>query len=265
MKKNLPAFLFTLTLLPFLLWSNSGRDLPPDGSLLRNFTRLPNFQSGSFLQHYLPPEMKKDTPAVILVHGLFMNGYHMSYLGVRLSKLGYYCITYDYPTRRKTISGHGEDFRILLEDFCRKNPHRKIHIITHSMGGLLTRYALGNLTPGEGGNIRSVLMLAPPNHGSATADFVCKYLEKLCVYFPPVPGLRTAPDSECRNLPMIPERIRLGILGADLDHLVNRHSATLQGMDHFELIRFQTHSSLPLSPKVFPRITAFLRESTSAH
>ena len=251
MKKNLfPALL----LFPFLACAAE-----KETSLWKNFIKIPNFRKSSFLQEFRPENMQKNTPAVILVHGLFMNGYHMSYLGWKLSRSGYYCVTYDYPTRRKTIAGHGEDFRIILEEFCRENPHRKVHIITHSMGGLLTRYAVGNLSAGAGKNIASILMLAPPNHGSATADLVCKYLEKLCVYFPPVPGLRTDMDSECKNLPLIPERIRLGILGAALDHLVSAESAQLPGMDCYEQVKFQTHSSLPLSPKIYPRVEAFLR------
>lgn len=229
--------------------------------LLENFTKLPNFHKSSILQHFKPVRMDETTPAVFLVHGLFMNGYHMSYLAWKLRNQGYYCMTYDYPTRIKTISAHGKDFQDVLERFCRENPRRSVHIITHSMGGLLTRYAVGNLPAEKRKNIKSILMLAPPNHGSATADLVCRYLSRLSACFRPVPGMQTHLGSECRTLPLIPEEIRLGILAASHDHLVKVHSARLEGMDHFELVRVQTHSSMPFSPKVYEKVKAFLKES----
>lgn len=258
--KKIKFFLRDLLLICAVLCPFSLRSAQEQRAFWQNFTKLPNFRKSSILQHFKPARMDETTPAVFLVHGLFMNGYHMSYLAWKLRNENYYCMTYDYPTRIKTISAHGKDFCNILEGFCRKNPRRNIHIITHSMGGLITRYALNALPDRYRKQIKSVLMLAPPNQGSSTADLVCRYLAKLTVHFPPVPGMQTHLESECRSLPLIPEEIRLGILAASHDHLVTPCSARLEGMDHFELVRIQTHSSMPFSPKVFQKVKAFLEE-----
>lgn len=227
--------------------------------LLRNIAKVPNYREGGFLQHFKPAGMKEETPAVILVHGLFMNGYHMSFLAYKLYLEGYYCVTYDYPTRLKNITGHGKDFRKALEKFCTENPRRRIHIITHSMGGLLTRYAVGTLSAARRKQIKSILMLAPPNRGSQAADLAFRYLEDLCAYVLPVEGLQSHSKSECNTLPLIPPEIRLGIIAASHDPLVTEESAQLQGMEVFTVMRIQTHSSLPFSRKVFHKIKAFLQ------
>jgi len=47
----------------------------------------------------------------------------------------------------------------------------KIHFLTHSMGGLILRYALAKMTEDECRAIDSIVMLGPPNKGSLLALF----------------------------------------------------------------------------------------------
>ena len=49
-----------------------------------------------------------------------------------------------------------------LADYLRKEKHRKVNLIAHSMGGLVARSAIAHKAP----KIRRLIMLGTPNHGS---------------------------------------------------------------------------------------------------
>ncbi len=100
---------------------------------------------------------------VILIHGWGVRASSMTDLAEMLNDAGYTVLNYDYPSSETHIERHAEIFLSRL-----RNEHLsgKIHFLTHSMGGLLLRYALAKMTAAECRSIDSIVMLGPPNKGS---------------------------------------------------------------------------------------------------
>ena len=143
---------------------------------------------GYAFSHY---QGTKDETAV-LIHGWGVRAHSMSRLAKMLHNNGYTVLNYDYPSSEKRIEQHAE---IFLELYRREHPQGKIHFLTHSMGGLILRYALAKMTEAECRAIDSVVMLGPPNRGSLLAlfgelDFVKEFNVSLADMVPGSDALR---------------------------------------------------------------------------
>ena len=111
------------------------------------------------------PAPGKET--VILLHGLGRGSGSMSKIGQALKADGFDVLNWEYPSREMDLT---QLAGLLHRDVV--GPHldrgARVHFVTHSMGGIVLRRML-KLHPIE--KPGRIVMIAPPNNGSAMARF----------------------------------------------------------------------------------------------
>lgn len=200
------------------------------------------------------PALQPQREHVALLHGFLAHSLLLSPLGIRLRRHGYRTAAWGYWNMRCSISVHARRFEQLLRRLDADPAIDTVHLVAHSMGGIIARAALGCYLPRKMGRF---VMLAPPNRGSFMATTMTVPLGWL---FQPIVELSTAEDSFVNRLPT-PQGIQIGVIAAEWDALVER-SSTHPDAPHAHASLPCLHSSLLFRRDAAALVAAFLRHGT---
>jgi triacylglycerol lipase len=202
---------------------------------------------------------------VVLLHGLGRTDRAMRPLEDALVRAGYRVHNLTYPSLAEQPAQLVAIVQQQLDACCARA--ERLHFVTHSLGGLIARAALAQQPRA---NLGRVVMLAPPNNGSAYGDLARAASPSAAERVPAIAALGTDPAGFARALPA--PSYELGViagtrtvnpldavvLAGESDGAVSVESAQLAGMADF--IRVDaTHASIRRRADVHAQVIAFLR------
>ncbi len=113
-----------------------------------------------------------DNECVILLHGLGRSARSMTKVEDHLRAKGYDVYNLDYASMSKSIKDIAATDLAETVAIYRDRGYRRIHFVTHSLGGIVVRYYLQENRLPLGSRI---VMLGPPNQGCELVDMARKH------------------------------------------------------------------------------------------
>jgi hypothetical protein len=183
-----------------------------------------------------PPERPAD-PAdkrelVVLVHGMGRSKLSMFIMGRSLERAGYRVLNWGYNSTAPGVPVLGE--RLAAKVRSQQGAAPRVHFVTHSLGSIIVRWTLANDPPPALGR---VVMMAPPNQGSRSAD---RYTPWVGWLLPPIRELRTEAGTTARTL-ALPAGAEVGVIAGERDAKVSVAESHLEGeRDHVVVSSWHT-------------------------
>lgn len=201
------------------------------------------------------------------MHGLFMRGAIMLPLSLQLQAAGFETHRFSYPTRAKPPAENAVALRRYIDTIAAA----RVHVVAHSLGGLVLRHAAAQGLPRRFG--RAVTM-GTPHRSSATAQLLARFpsgrqlldrsLERglLGDDLPPWP-LALELGSVAGMLPIGLGRLLPGLPQPN-DGTVAVEETRLEGMTDHVVIPV-SHATMLIRPAVARQVIHFLRHGRFDH
>ena len=193
---------------------------------------------------------------ILLVHGIVDNHSIFTVMDRALRRRGFSDVSsFDYGLFTSDVRSAAHDLQVAVEQLCADSGYEQIHIIGHSLGGLIARYYIQRM---EGHRrVHTCVTLGSPHQGTVLAR-----MGKV------VPLVRQlAPDSDLiteLTLPASDCTTRFIAFYSDIDHLILPHwNATIVHPDLHSTnvaIHGVGHMSMPNNGSIAFRIASALRE-----
>ena len=209
-----------------------------------------------------------DAAGGVLLHGITRSSTSLRALQGAIEREGYAALNLDYRSRHLPLADLAEAIHPAVSRFAETTPGA-LHVVGHSMGGLLARVYLTRHRPARLGR---VVMLGTPNGGSQIADLLRHWASYRFVCGPAGQQLLTAQSPEllaalgtvdyelgviAGNRPMNP-LAAVWLLPGPNDGKVSVESTRLAGMaDH--LVIPTSHTRLASHPQAMAATLRFLR------
>ncbi len=168
-----------------------------------------------------------------------------------LKVAGYDVLNIGYSSYCCGIAELGADIRRQI-DSLRLSQHTTLHFVGHSLGGILARWILAQPQPPMGAS--RLVMLAPPNQGSKSAD---RYSPMIGWLLEPIDELRTDTAATVHQIPA-PSGVEVGIIAGKQDGKLTVEETHLSGESAHVVVE-GTHAFLMRRDEVKRLTVAFLR------
>jgi triacylglycerol lipase len=192
---------------------------------------------------------------IILIHGVIDNRSIFTLLRRSLRGRGFgRMFALNYSPFTDDIAAVAERLSTLIDDVCEQTGYERVHIIGHSMGGLVARYYVQRL--GGDRHVHTVCTLGTPHGGTWPAQYVP---------WPVIRQMRPTGDiiEELRE-PAPGCRTRFIAIWSDLDQLViPKRNARIEHDDlraRNVFVRGVGHMSLPVDRRVVHEISTALAQ-----
>ena len=195
---------------------------------------------------------------ILLVHGLVDNRSIFTVLRRALRRRGFGRVwTLNYHVLTQDVRGAARRLEQTVEAICQQTGYERIHVIGHSMGGIIARYYVQRMGGDE--RVHTLVTLGSPHGGTRAARLlprgVCRQLRPNS----DVIAELAAPTEQCRT--------RFLSFWSDLDVLISPKRAAR--IDHPDLnarnvfVRGVGHMSLPIDGRVTREIANALAQLDS--
>ncbi|UUO09017.1 hypothetical protein M4951_12035 [Blastopirellula sp. J2-11] len=174
----------------------------------------------------------------------------MNRLERRIRADGFTTQAFGYVTLIGDIEAYAQRFAEALRQIDREEDVDRLHIIGHSLGGLVTRRALQIYRPTRLGR---VIFMASPHRGLFAGRFWGGLLGLL--HCRAVGQMSDVPDSYVNQ--MAPPDFEFAVIAAAHDHLVTEQSAKLEGHADYRLYPTM-HTALLLRRDVAQDVCSYL-------
>lgn len=111
----------------------------------------------------------QDRPLVVMLHGFNSKAESITPLISPAREAGYDCASFVYPNDQR-IADSAELLSAELKRIARVYPERQVSLVSYSMGGLVARACLEDPAY-DPGNVKQLILVATPNHGTSLASF----------------------------------------------------------------------------------------------
>jgi triacylglycerol lipase len=192
---------------------------------------------------------------ILLVHGMIDNRAIFAVLKRRLRRRGFgRVVTINYSPVTNDIRQAARELAGEVEALVAQTGYERIHVVGHSLGGLIARYYVQRLGGDE--RVHTLVTLGTPHAGTLTAHLVPV---QLCRQLRPASDLYAELAQRAERC-----RSRFVAYWSDLDQLILPHgNARLEHPDLFVRnvrVHGVGHMSLPLDGHVVHEISAVLSE-----
>ncbi|HVV67483.1 MAG TPA: alpha/beta fold hydrolase [Gammaproteobacteria bacterium] len=195
---------------------------------------------------------------IILMHGLMRTHRSMRFLEKYLNKNGYETYNYNYPSTQFTIEEHGAHLNNYIANLLLTHPNKNLNFITHSLGGIIARKALSQLSQQNLDRCNSLIMLAPPNKGSLFAKLALAIAPFLSLWIKPLAELSCNPDAYVHQVP-VPDQIKIGTIAGRFDIKAPPAVTHLVQQSDFLMVN-SAHTFIMNHPKARTAILNFLQQ-----